>query len=67
MTWEVYFTNNNHYRSVFVYLFIERVRVCMRAQQWGGVEREGERILSRLHAQRGACCRARSHDPEIMT
>jgi len=30
-------------------------------------QRERERILSRLHAQRGAPPRAGSHDPEIMT
>jgi len=32
-----------------------------------GREGEGERIISRLHAQCGAQCGARSHDPEIMT
>jgi len=32
--------------------------------EWVG---EGERLLNRLHAQRGAQHRARSHNPEIMT
>ena len=30
-------------------------------------EREGGRVLSRLHTQHGAQCRTRPHDPEIMT
>ena len=33
----------------------------------GGAEGEGERILSRLHAQYRAQFGAQSHDPEIMT
>ena len=30
-------------------------------------EAEGERVISRLHAQRKAWCRAQSHNPEITT
>ena len=33
----------------------------------GQRERERETILSRLHAQLGAQCRAGLHDPEIVT
>ena len=40
-----------------------RERACV---QVGGAVRR-ERILSRLHPQRGALCRPRSHNPEIMT
>ena len=45
----------------FIYL-LERKRI-----QPGGAEGEGERVSSRLPAECRAWCRARSHDPEIMT
>ena len=44
---------------LFIYLILGGGR--------GGAEGEGKRIPSRLYTQLGAQCRARSHNPEIMT
>jgi len=43
--------------------------VCFREaeREEGQREKERERILSRLHTQQRALCRAQSHNPEIMT
>jgi len=46
----------------FLFLFFERERVGGR-----GKGREGERILSRLHAQSRARHGAQSQNPDIMT
>lgn len=47
--------------------FRERVRENDYVHELGEAEIEGERILSRLHAQSGAPGRAQSHDLEITT
>ena len=52
----------------FILLFWrERKTERKREAGGGGAEGEGERILSRLHAQCGSQCGARFHDHEMMT
>ena len=52
---------------VFIYLYIEGREREGVSEQGRGRGRRRERISSRLHTQRGAPCKARFHNCEIMT